>query len=54
MRADHGSYFVTIYIQNKATWKLKLKWEESKRRNKKTERRYIIRTKGNQINIVLL
>ena len=23
MRADHGSYFVTMYIQNKATWKRK-------------------------------
>jgi len=30
MRADHGSYFVTTYMTNKATWRI-----EKERREKK-------------------
>jgi len=30
MRAYHGSYFITTYIQNEATWKRKEREERSK------------------------
>jgi len=36
MRTDHGSYFVTTYIQTEATWKKKKK---KKRREMKRKRK---------------
>ena len=36
MRADHGSYFVTMYIQNETTWKRKER-EERKEKKKKSQ-----------------
>jgi len=32
MRTDHGSYFVTMYIQNEITWKRK---EREEKKDKK-------------------
>ena len=35
MRVDHGSYFVTTYIQTEATWKKKKKNKKKKKKKKR-------------------